>query len=84
MIEQAKAEWRKKTSPQEFKPQQPSGGGMQSPRMPFPICYSIAVYSELGSEYYDQKLTTTAVITDFEDPKFDLEAYLKMKEAQEN
>ncbi|RMJ26329.1 ATP synthase E chain [Aspergillus sp. HF37] len=43
LIEQAKAEWRKRTAPQEPKPQ------------------------------------TSGIITDFEDSRFDLEAYLKMK-----
>ncbi|CAL5868626.1 uncharacterized protein PFLUO_LOCUS2853 [Penicillium psychrofluorescens] len=43
LIEQAKAEWKKKTMPQESKPQ------------------------------------ASGLITNFEDPKFDLEAFLKAK-----
>ncbi|KAJ5312311.1 hypothetical protein PENANT_c011G05092 [Penicillium antarcticum] len=47
LIEQAKAEYKKKTQPQEIKTQQPTG-----------------------------------LITNFEDPKFDLEAFLQAKAAE--
>ena len=46
-----------------------------------PFCF----YSAFGLGIsYDQRLTPDAVVTDFEDPKFDLEAYLKMKFAETN
>lgn len=77
LIEQAKAEWKKKTTPQE--PQTQTSGGMFSDReshMRSDI-HRCAISEE--GEGRANLVFPRAVITDPADNRFDLEAYLKMK-----
>jgi F-type H+-transporting ATP synthase subunit e len=66
LIEQAKAEWKKKNTPQQSKT---ASGGRTSPLSTIPM---------LGGN----KLMERTVITDPEDSRFDLEAFLQAKAAE--
>ncbi|THC91967.1 hypothetical protein EYZ11_008554 [Aspergillus tanneri] len=62
LIQQAKAEWKKKTAPKETNAQ--NGGGSSTTYL---------------TTYLTDTNAILLVITDPEDSRFDLEAYLKMK-----
>lgn len=94
LIRRAKAEYTKKSLPDHLK--QPAGGaGSGGMKASFYFSMELLVgmdwigwdgWEMSGVEWYERLLTsdfcTRAVITDPDDARFDLEAYLKMKEVE--
>ncbi|XHG02723.1 hypothetical protein AWENTII_006064 [Aspergillus wentii] len=79
LIEQAKAEWKKKTSPQETKSQ---SSGRMSLQLSIP---SFGCFLQRSRHLARSMLTRKlAVITDPEDSRFDLEAFLNAKAKETN
>jgi ATP synthase E chain. len=77
LIEQAKAEYKKKTQPQQETKTQTSGRTFDYPPMiQLNKCNDIRSRRIFNNPSADQN---SIVITNFEDPKFDLEAFLKAK-----